>query len=383
MSNDLQQRKLFHHVEPQSIQSTYTQFTQTDFLISVGANRSLVRNSVRLVGDIKVLSAGSGDGGTRATGGILFNRNCGAHVFFDSMTTSFAGAGAGSSAGIIETINNYPRLVAMSAVAEKNELDMLNGSNSCELRGVNNLIMQKYANGITQTITTGTPITIDADFSIKPQVCLNRMDNDLPWNKTGIITLNCNLARNMDALFGAEQDVNSSYEIRNLRITYQSVPDAVIKTPTRMEIEHNVKSTILSGTATLSANVPAVCSGVSMNFIQTQHDSVQVFDSNRLENPTQLDKISFLINDKSNQLTTYNLTDQTEILERFVDSMYNSGRNQVSLDTFRANNTFCCGIDFDGGIDLSSNRFTFQIQSGINNAYPMAVNMYFHSAVAI
>ena len=41
MSNDLQQRKLFHHVEPQSIQSTYTQFTQTDFLISVGANRSL------------------------------------------------------------------------------------------------------------------------------------------------------------------------------------------------------------------------------------------------------------------------------------------------------------------------------------------------------
>ena len=45
MSNDLQQRKLFHHVEPQSIQSTYTQFTQTDFLISVGAGRSLVRNS--------------------------------------------------------------------------------------------------------------------------------------------------------------------------------------------------------------------------------------------------------------------------------------------------------------------------------------------------
>ena len=120
-----------------------------------------------------------------------------------------------------------------------------------------------------------------------------------------------------------------------------------------------------------------------MNFIQTNHVGVNVFDSNRLENPTQLQSIDFIMNDKTNSLITYKITDQTEMLERFVDSLYNSGRNQVSLDKFRSNNAWGCGLDFDGGVDLSANRFTFQIVSGINNTYPANVYQYFHSSVSV
>jgi hypothetical protein len=150
-----------------------------------------------------------------------------------------------------------------------------------------------------------------------------------------------------------------------------------------MRVEYNVKSNILSGTASLSANVPAVCEGVTMSFIQTQHDSVPVFDSYRLEQLQQLSSMAYIMNDKTNSLITYNLTDTTEILERAVSSMYNSGRNQVSIDKYRANSSFIAGLDFDGGVDLSQNRFTFQVVSGVNNTNPVNVFSYFHSAITI
>ena len=379
---DLQQRKLYHQVEPQSLQASYNQFNQIDFLISCGANRSLVKNSVRILADVRILTDNAQ---TRATGGVLFNRNVGGHAFIDNITTSFAGGqGAGAAGGLIENLQNYPRWCAMGAVASLNEYDMLNGSNQCELRGVNDLVMAKYANGIAPTIATGTANIVDVDMSIKPECALNRMSGgDLPFNKTGIVTLNINLARDMDALFGGNQTAACNYELRNLRCTYQSVPDSKTPEPTSMNIEYNVKSNILSGTASLSANVPAICSGVSINFIQSGHSSVPVFDSYRLENPTQLNSVQYMVNDKTNSLTTYTLTDRTEILERFISSMQNTGRNQVSLDKYRSNSSFCCGLDFDGGIDLSQNRFTFQIVSGVSAAFPMNVFSYFHSTVTV
>ena len=374
--SDLQQEVLYHQVEPQSVQASYNQFNQVDFLISVGEGRSLQKNSVRILADVRVLAALPA---TRTNAGREFNRNCGGHSFFDSISVS------SSNTGLIENINtSYPRWVAMDAVASLDSLDMLNASNQCELRAVNNLTMIDYANGIQQTITTGTaPEIEDADFSISPLVCLNRMSDDLPFSKSGIVTMNCNLARNMDALFGSAQDINSVYELRNVRCTYRSVVTPKIPNSCTMRVEYGIKSNILSGTASLSANVPAVCEGVTMSFIQTQHDSVPVFDSYRLEALQQLVSMQYIMNDKTNSLITYELTDTTEILERAVSSMYNSGRNQVSIDKYRANNSFISGLDFDGGIDLSQNRFTFQVVSGVNNTNPVNVFMYFHSAVTV
>tara|TARA_R100000541_G_scaffold57207_1_gene67138 strand:+ start:1017 stop:2147 length:1131 start_codon:yes stop_codon:yes gene_type:complete len=375
--SDLQQEVLYHQVQPQSIQDVYNQFNQIDFLISVGDGRSLVKNSVRVLADVEVQSI-AGSPGTRASGGILFNRNVGGHAFVDSLSVSAA------NLGLIETLSSYPRWVNTDAVTSLDNLDMLNALNQCELRGVNNAAMLGYSNGIQQTITTGTAVMKDADFSIRPLCCLNRMTgDDLPYAKSGIITLNLNLARNMDALFGKNQDANSLYLLKNVRCSYRSV--LTPKTPSQsvMRVEYGVKSNILSGTASLSANIPAVCEGVTINFIQTQHDSVPVYDSYALETLQQLESMAFIMNDKTNSLITYNLTDTTEILERAVSSMFNTGRNQVSIDKYRANASFVAGLDFDGGIDLSQNRFTFQVVSGVNNTNPVNVYMYFHSAVTI
>tara|TARA_R110001606_G_scaffold159917_2_gene303842 strand:- start:626 stop:1765 length:1140 start_codon:yes stop_codon:yes gene_type:complete len=378
--SDLRQRKLYHEVKPSAEQDSYVEFAQPRFLISAGSGRSLVKNSVRILGDVLVQSSG-----VRATAGIQMSRNAGAHALFNSIQTSFAGGpGSGSVGGTIENLTNYPRWVTMNAVGSLNELDMLNGQNQCELRASTDGIASKYAQGIAPGLTTGTVVIEDADFSIKPEIGLNRMSGgDLPFDKSGIVSVMCTLARNSHALFGASQDANASYTLSNLRCTYMSVPDSKTPEPSVMNIEYPISSNILTGSATLSTNVAAVCSGVSTNFVATHHSGVNVFDSNAMENPYQLQSIHFIMNDKTNSLVTYKITDQTEMLERAVDSLYNSGRNQVSLNTFRNNQSFCVGLDFDGPVDLSSNRFTFQIDSGISNIYPFNIHQYFHSTVSV
>ena len=89
-----------------------------------------------------------------------------------------------------------------------------------------------------------------------------------------------------------------------------------------------------------------------------------------------------MFNDQTNSLITYVLDDRTEMLERFIDAMGVAGHNQVAKDTFKANQGFGLGLDFDGLVDLSRNRFTMQLQTGANNV-PSNVYLYFASQVVV
>ena len=368
MSSDLQQRVLYHQSEPVSTQSQYTQFNSVDLLISVGEGRSLVENSVRICADLDILSAA----GVVSTSHRTFDRNCGGHAFFSNMSVST------QNQGLLENSQNYPRMVAQDSIASLNEMDMLDSKHQCELKATNQAISTDYSQGFNPTLTTGTAVPKSADFSIKPLICLNKADRDLPFDKTGIITISANLARDMDAVFGQAQDVNTSYQLKNLKVTFKSIPDPKSPAPINMSIVHNVKSNILSGTATISVNVPAVCKAVAMNFIPVSHDSVQVFNSYKLENLKGFNEVQFLMNDSiTNSQITYVLSDYTEILQRFIDAVEDTSHNQVSIDKFRANGGWGMGLKFDDPIDLSQNRFTAQIQSAVDNIHPVNVYMYF------
>ena len=89
--NDNMQEMLYHQVQPQSEKSIYNQFDQVSFLISVGEGRSLVQNSVRICGDLRVLESGSGATGAVSTGGRQVSRNVGASACFDSISVQFFG----------------------------------------------------------------------------------------------------------------------------------------------------------------------------------------------------------------------------------------------------------------------------------------------------
>ena len=48
---------VYHSTDPESTQNFYGEYNNVDFVISVGPGRSLVTNSVRVVGDIRINEA--------------------------------------------------------------------------------------------------------------------------------------------------------------------------------------------------------------------------------------------------------------------------------------------------------------------------------------
>ena len=371
MSDDLRQTVLYHQVEPQATQDTYTEFDNVDFVINPGEGRRLLKNSVRILGDLRVYSTGT----TRTTAQIGFDRIAGAHAFIDSMQVS------SQNQGLMESVTNYGRYVSMAGAASYDRLDMINSNLICELRGH----LDQFSNLVSRGIETyaAAPERTDIDFSIKPVCCINRMSgDDLPSSKTGAITLTINLQRNRVVLMGNNQVADSSYELRNLRVTYQTVADDGSASQTGMRTIYNIKSNILSGAASVSANVPAMCSSVVMSFVQTAKENALKDNSLALEEPQALTEVQYLFNDQTNSLVTYVIDDRTEMLERFIDAMGVEGHNQVSKDVFKANQGFALGLDFDGLVDLSKNRFTVQLQTGANNS-PSNVYMYFASQMVV
>ncbi len=373
--SDLRQTVLYHQVEPQATQDKYTAFDNVDFVINVGEGRRLLKNSVRVLGDLKINTTGS----TRSVGNVGFDRVAGAHAFIDSCQVSSI------NQGLIENITNYGRWVSMAGHAAYDRNDMVNSNLACELRASKQTITDFYGRGIL-TETDGSGVAVleeDADFSIKPICALNRMSgDDLPSSKSGAITLTINLQRDRVALMGNAQVADSNYELRNLRVTYQSVADDGSSSQTGMRTIYNIKSNILSGAASISANVPALCSSVVMSFCDTAVENQLNENSLALEEPQALTEVQYLFNDQTNSLITYVLEDRTEMLERFIDAMGVSGHNQVSKDVFKSNEGFALGLDFDGLVDLSKNRFTVQLQTGANNS-PSNAYLYFSSQAVI
>ena len=366
---------VFHSAQPEARQDRYIEYNNCDFILAVGEGRSLMRNSVRINGDIKITS----DGTARSTGRVYLDPRIGTHATIDSIQTSFSGAG-----GVKEVIQNYGRWATMDAIGTIYEDDYLSAKYQCEQRAPTAVCSAKNAKG-ENTLNTGTKITDNLDFSMKPLCILNKMSGDhLPFEKSGEIRVTLNLARNMSALMGDNQGNGATYELTNLHLSYSSLPTNgnPAKTSTTMRSVYNIKSTILSGSANIQAQVPAMCDAMSASFQSQDRENVNIFsnfDCNQVEGIRQ---VEFLFNDATNKYVTYSINDQNEMIHRYIDSFRNTGHNQMTLDKFRTNASFGVGLHFQGFIDLSTQRFGLQLASDVSNQNPMNVYMYFHSLIS-
>tara|TARA_R110002167_G_scaffold85579_4_gene232001 strand:+ start:2458 stop:3579 length:1122 start_codon:yes stop_codon:yes gene_type:complete len=369
---------LYHTATPEATQTTYIEYNNVDFVLNVGAGRSLMRNTVRINGDIQITN----DGTATSTGTVYLDFRIGAHGVIESCQTVFGGQGG----GIKENIQNYARWCEMGAVGTLYEDDYLNASNQCELRSPNENCSALLAQGEVTDGNGGAALSTDLDFSIKPNCILNKMNGDhLPFEKTGEIRLTINLARNMSALMGRSQGAAATYILKNLHCSYHSLPTVGKWSDTRttMRSVYNVKSTILSGSANVSAQVPAVCDAVSCSFQRQNRENQNVFNNYQLETVENIRRVQFLFNDSTNKYVSYVINDQNEMLHRYIDSFNDTGHNQVSGDCFRTNAGFGIGLSFQGFVDLSKQRFAVQLDSDVNNTKPMNIYLYFHSLISV
>ena len=375
---------VYHSAVPEATQASYSEFNNMDFVLNVGEGRSLMKNSVRLNADIEITTDGNAATG-RSNGKVYLDYRIGAHAIIESVQTVFGGGMEGMG-GLKENLQNYGRWATMKSIGTLYEDDMLNASNQCELRAPNEDAASILSQG---EITLGTtPVTQDQDFSLKPICILNNMMGDaLPFEKSGEIRLTINLARNMSALMGSNQGNTATYILRNPHVSYHSIPNKEgVKwqdTKTSMRSVYNVKSSVLSGSANISAQVPAVCDAVSCSFQSQSNENVNITSNYNCETVQGIKRVQFLFNDSTNKYVTYEISDQNDMLHRYIDSFGNTGHQQMTLDTFRTNGGFGIGLAFQGFVNLENQRFSIQMTSDINNTRPVNLYSYFHSLLSV
>ena len=372
---------VYHTADVEATQDFYVEYNNVDFILAVGPGRSLVQNSVRLIGDVRILDEnGAIPDNSGGEGFIGFNHRIGCHSFIESCQTTFSGL----QGGIKENIQNYARWVYMSSTATLADTDYNSAALQCEHRAPNQVTSQAYAGGC---LTRGTtPIQTDLDFSVRPLCILNRMEGDhLPFEKSGDIRLTFNLARNIAALQGVKAGNGAAYQLRNLRLSYNSVPTVGTwsDTATSMRSVYNIKSTLLSGSANVAAQVPAVCDAVSCSFQRQSDENVNVVSNLKCNVLPGIRNLQFQFNNSTSQYVTYEMNDNNEMLHRYLDSFSHTGYNQTYLANFRDNQSFGVGLEFKGFIDLTQQQFGIQITSDITNADPYNLYSYFHSLIRV
>ena len=372
----MSQSLIYHVSECVQKKNEYIEFDTLDFDINVGEGRSLVKNSVRLLGDINVKD----NGGANAAE-IYFDNIVGVHAFIDSCQVNFV---EGKNGGLKENIQNYARYVEMVELATKCPEDAFNAKSVCELKGFDERTSKLFANGRV-TRNTGAKITKNQDFSMKPVCCLNKMSGgNLSYEKTGQIRLSLNLAQNRSSLMGSGfNPTQDTFAILNPRVIYQSVPSVAKEPQTLLRTIYNVKNTIQSNFANISTKIPAVCDSVSISFQRQQRENTAPFSNYTCETPKQIEELQYLFNDSTNEYISYVITDQTEMLQRGINSIIDNGHNAISGNRFGTNENFITGLAFNGYVDLSNQKFSVQIKSGVDNNVPYNVYMYFHSIMAM
>lgn len=380
---------LYHSVSPENEPTggAFTEFAIADYVLNF-PQRKIVAGSIRITAN--VVATDSDTDVHIATQNIYVDPLVGASAFFDTMTTTL------DKVGQIESIQDYGRWIKTVEQAKTSRTDLFKGSSVCELKAPNANWVKTVLKGTSanRTVTgtaaevPGLQISDDADFSIKPMICLNSAmggDGSMSYRKTGSIRLTLRVARALAAVYGPDCSVagaatTASISLKNMRVHFASVPDDGTDAPMTMPNTVNIKSTIQSTFSNISCQVPAVCRGVSATMIAAINQN-----TGGLNNPLacevlpEFTAVEFIYNNTiNNSLVSYQITDYAELLERYVKSVSDSDHSSTSMWEIKHNGGFGIGLSFDGLMDLRRQRFQIQIASSVTSAEPYSISLFFH-----
>lgn len=360
---------IFHSVEPESNKATFSQMDTVDFVIA--GDRNIIRNSIRLEGKLAIHSTGT----TRAvlTDQLSLDRRVGVHGLVDGISCSIDGS-------VIENIGSeYARYVGMVQSATKSRDDYYSAKEICELKSPDDRTAILYSCGASNA--SSTEALSDMDFSFKPVMCLNRASSDIPMSK-GVVKISLNLARDVNALSGQKQIAGSNFVISEFRLTYRSSPPSQVGAVAMKSISM-IKKEINSSFANVSTRVPAVVDAVSCSFLRTDHENSLLNNTLNLESLPNLQEVQFLFNNSTNQYQQYLQRDTHEFLHGYLESLKSSGHSDVSTENVKGQNGSGLGMSFGERIDLSNNKISVQIRSGISAGSRYLMYMYFHSNISV
>ena len=382
----------YSQVQPDNNRQQYQQLDVVNFTIN-NQGRSLVLGSLKLEGTLQVNTTGQTQATTQD---IRFNKNAGIGAFIDGINVQTA------LTGTLENIQfDYGRYLNMVAVASKDANDSFSSADVCELKAPTDFITSRYCYG--NSSQTSTVVVEPIDFSHKMKICLNRQvqGDNLPFSRSGFMKVSVSLARNASALYGTFAGVDgavpnmttANYILSDLVISYQTVPDIGQKNPVVMRSLVPIKSTLESDFSNVASSVPAKCDSVSISYQFSERENqvvntaghAQVWDNNALNSIPNWDSIQFIFNNSNSEYISYIIDTQQEALKRGIESLRETGHNQVALDNMEDEDHLIHGLSFGEMIDLSNQRFNIQINapSGISANNKMTIYCFFHSMITL
>tara|TARA_R100000388_G_scaffold92207_1_gene74983 strand:- start:73 stop:1200 length:1128 start_codon:yes stop_codon:yes gene_type:complete len=369
----------YHEVKPNNSKDTYNEFDNVSWDL-VADGRKLLKNSIRVEGDLEIFQTGT----TRKakTDDIRVSHLIGAHAFWESWTSE-------TSVGQLEVLQSYPRYVNHVASSSLDSEDLCNAHFIAELRnpapaGASASIEQQvsYNDNATNTVQS-----VDASFSISPMLCFNRMSGDYSFSKHGGIRISANLARATHALYGRNVAGDTSYGIKNLVLKFTSVPDDGSNERLMMESYVPIKTSVNSTDFNVSSRIPSrAVNGVSISFLDQSHESDdRLIDTYRLENFENIEEVSYLFNNSLGKYITYKLDDKADIIKKGLEAMYDAGHHQANGLKLKGNQAFMAGTNFSEYLDLSNNKFTFNIKTSnaLISTNPKICFLYFHQLLSL
>ena len=369
---------IYSSVIPENNKSSYSEYDTIDFVMTF-ENQSLQLGSVRLEGDLNVTQNDTPlNSPANQDLQIRYDHMTGVHGIVESIQTEMRGE-------IVENLTEYPRLVKQYAVARNSHADMFNSSRVCELRAPSDVLTTEILRGEEPPTQITPPIRNSPDFSCKLDFVLNSSTDKLPYSRSGAIRVSVNLARINSFLYGLDVDGNTKYTVSDLRLVFRSTPDEDNKDPITLRRRINIKQSIQSSLANIQVKVPSTqVEAFSSSFqVQTEENTAR-YNNLNLEPIPNLKQLSFLFNDQSNANITYLLKTNTEVIDKYVEAMGETGRNNLQVANMNNHHAYGVGLRMSGGtIDLTNQKFSVQIDSGISNSKPLVYYMYFHTLLEV
>lgn len=379
----------YHRILPQNAKDSYKEFDVVDFELDY-PERALLLGTVRLEGEVEAVvdSTITLNRDVATTIGInadkldiRYDGRAGAHGLIENVTTTMNGQ-------VVESLGDYGRYCKMSTIAMSSPDDTsCNSSQVCEMKAGRDSITNNILKGETvetdPTMSDAIPVRKNPDFSIKPRICLNGGQGALPSRRASNLQVSFNLARNFGVLYGLDMASVVSYNLKNLRLTFVSVPDDGSNTPIPCRAKINVKQSIQSSQANVNVRVNAPCDAVSISFnVQSQENSPKY--NNLVCHPVpNLTSTQFLFNNSTNSLVSYQIRNNAEILDRAIDSFVDADKNSLSPPIVANGDNFLMGLNFDEVIPLGNQKFSVELQSSVSNLVPLVMYMYFHSTIEL
>jgi hypothetical protein len=373
----------YRSIFPVSQKSSYGQNDNVDLVLNLEGEK-LIPGTVTLEGKCAVYSTGTT--AVVATDAIYYEPRVGYHGMIRDLTTEF------QNVGILESLQNYPRLVKMHALA--NTYDESFGTetmNGVEGRVPNKQIAKGYLEG-QRANDSFIP------FSLKLNCVVNKASGPLASAAVGQVRLRLRLSPNEEFLFGEDFDVaNSSYAIQDLKLRYQTMADDGVRAPVNLELYHSFRSILDSNNQNIATFVPGLCDSVHMSFInQTQEQTSTQnyilcspppgkpplgFEGTDTPQSYGIERLYYAINDTDTALVGFTMESREEIVRNGLRSFDPSVDKYSALIRHMRDpdypDGYLAGIPLGGLLDFTKNKFAVEIQSQCDNNDVYVAYLYF------